>query len=219
MSAFSKILGLGDKALQDQADMLLLRLAKTMQVASARLFDCVTGWTERDMDRARTIEGEIVQLERQGDAIVDEIVESIFAKNAYPPQQTQERYELVKRIDDVIDAAERAAKLIGAIRSRSPPDGLKAIAEKCWNCTDLLQDAIKHILTDFKAAWDLSRRIEVIREETRDMHYSLLERLMNSSVDLSEALLAHRLGEQIIAVAIAAEEVSDFIRTLVVKYM
>ena len=50
MGTFSKILGLGDKELQKEADNLLLKLGKVLQSASAKLHVCADEWLDGKTD-------------------------------------------------------------------------------------------------------------------------------------------------------------------------
>ncbi|MHA1960357.1 MAG: DUF47 family protein [Candidatus Thorarchaeota archaeon] len=217
--AFSRIFGTGDKKLQKKADELLLKLSKAFQSASAKLHAAAKAWSKGDIETLEEIVKEIIEIERESDDLKDELVDNIFSKHAYLPQQTQERHELVMHMDTVIDAAEEAIRLMAIGKKRKPPKLLVEIAEKCWYCTDMLQDAIKFIFTDFDAAVELSHKIEKVREKARSLKFKLHDRLFNdpecSAIDSN---YFHNLSRRIIDVAIRAEVTSDFIRALAVKY-
>ncbi|MFW9800879.1 MAG: DUF47 domain-containing protein [Candidatus Thorarchaeota archaeon] len=219
MGTFSRIFGLGDKDLQKQADELLLKLSKALQSASAKLNVCADDWDEGKTKNLDDLESEIITLEREADVIKDELFEKIFSKRAYLPQQTQERHELVIHMDSVIDAAEDAVRMMVIGRKYKPPKEIHKIAEKGWICTDLLQDAIKYLFTDFKKSVEFTLKVDKVREEARDIQFALLEKLFNED-DFSpkEVSLFRAISERIVRVAIRAEETGDFIRTLAVKY-
>jgi predicted phosphate transport protein (TIGR00153 family) len=219
MGTFSKIFGLGDKKLQKQADELLLRLGKALQSASAKLHVCADDWDEGKMKNLDDLQKEIITLEREADKVKEELFEKIFSKRAYLPQQTQERHELVVHMDSVIDAAETAVRMMLVGRKYKPPEEIRKIAKKCWICTDHLQDSIKYLFTDFEKAVDHTHKIDKVREEARDLSFSLLEKLFNNDkFTPKEVSLFRAISERILLVAIRAEETGDFIRTLAVKY-
>ena len=220
MNAFSKILGLGDKDLQEKANEYILQLASCLRLASAKLYESVVNWSSGTTDRIPELTREIVRLEREADTVMDEIIKRIFTQHAFLPQQTDERYELVKRMDRVIDAVEQAARIMEVVLREEPPKELVALAEKCRICTDLLEEAVKSVLTDFITAANLSVRIEVVREEARDIEFDLLRRLYNSKEIPVQTILAYRdLSEGVLEVAITSEETADFIRALSVRYL
>jgi predicted phosphate transport protein (TIGR00153 family) len=219
MGTFSKILGLGDKELQKQSDQLLLKLSKVLQSASAKLHVCADDWLEGRMEHLDELEAEIIALERQADTIKDELFEKIFSKKVYLPQQTQDRHQLVVRMDTVIDAAEDAVRMMLIGRRFKPPDKIHQIATKGWICTDHLQDAIKYLFIDFEKSVDYTRKVEEVREEARDLQFELLKELFNEEkYDAKEVILFRAISERILKVAITAEETGDFIRALAVKH-
>ncbi len=219
MGTFSKIFGLGDKELQKEADKLLLKLSKAIQSASAKLNVCADDWRDGKKKHLEDLEAEIISLEREADEVKDEFFKKIFSKRAYLPQQTQDRHQLVIHMDSVIDAAEEAVRMMLIGRKYKPPKEIHKIAEKGWICTDLLQDAIKYLFTDFEKSVVYTLKIDKIREEARDLQFDLLERLFNDD-DFSskEVTLFRAISERILRVAITAEETGDFIRTIAVRH-
>jgi len=219
MGTFSRIFGLGDKELQKHADELLLKLSKALQSASAKLHVCADDWLEGKMDNLDELRSEIISLERKADEIKDELFEKIFSKRAYLPQQTQDRHQLVSHMDSVIDAAEEAVRLILIGRKYKPPEEIHQIAEKGWICTDLLQDAIKYLFTDFEKSVEYTLKIDKVREEARDIQFNLLERLFNKGeYSPLEVTLFRTISDRILQVSIRSEETGDFIRALSVKH-
>lgn len=219
MGSFSKIFGLGDKELQKQADELLQKLSKTLQSASAKLNVYADDWLDGKTKNLDDLESEIISLEREGDEVKDELFARIFSKRAYLPQQTQDRHQLVIHMDTVIDAAEEAVRMMLIGRKYKPPKEFHEIAKKGWICTDLLQDAIKYLFTDFEKAVEYTLKVDKVREEARDIQFDLLERLFNDK-DFSpiEVILFRAISERILRVAITAEETADFIRTVAVRH-
>ena len=220
MGTFSKIFGLGDKELQKQSDELLLKLGKKLQSASAKLHVSADDWGEGKTKNLKELQKEIISLEREADDIKDELFAKIFSKRAYLPQQTQDRHKLVIRMDSVIDAAEEAVRMMLVGRKYDdPPCEIHQIAEKGWICTDLLQDAIKYLFTDFEKSVEYTLKVDKVREEARDLQFDLLERLFNEDrFKPKEVSLFRAISERILRVALRAEETADFIRALAVRH-
>ncbi|MFW9965620.1 MAG: DUF47 domain-containing protein [Candidatus Thorarchaeota archaeon] len=219
MGTFSRIFGLGDKDLQKQADELLLKLSKALQSASAKLHVCADDWEDGKMKNLDDLKSEIIGLEREADTVKEELYEKIFSKRAYLPQQTQERYELVQHMDGVVDATEEAVRMMLVGRNYEPPEEITEIAKKSWICTDLLQDAVKYLFTDFQKSVEYTIKIDRVREEARDHHFELLEKLFNDKkYKAKEVSLFRAVSDRLILVAVRAEDTGDFIRTIAVKY-
>lgn len=219
MGTFSKIFGLGDKKLQEQSDELLLKLSKLLQSASAKLRVAIKDWAKGDDDNLKELSSEIIEIEREADKVKDELFEKIFSKKAYLPQQTQDRHQLVMRMDGIIDATEDAIRLIVIARKIQPPKKIVDLAKRIWICTDLLQDAIKYLFDNFERAVDISFKIDKVREEARDRQFELVEELLHTEeYNSEENHLLHYISRMILQVALRAEDTGDFIRTLAIKY-
>jgi uncharacterized protein Yka (UPF0111/DUF47 family) len=86
-------------------------------------------------------------------------------------------------------------------------------------CTDLLQDAIKYLFTDFEEALKYARKVSVIREDARDLKFQLHKKVFRGKeFDPAEGLFYHVISRRITEVAIQAELTADFIRTIVIRY-
>ncbi|TFG10676.1 DUF47 family protein [Candidatus Thorarchaeota archaeon] len=219
MGTFSRIFGLGDKELQEKAEKLLLSLSKSLQKACAKLHAQVECWAAGNEEKVKEIAEEIIEVEREADETKDALINSIFAKHAYLPQQTEERYDLITKMDHIIDAAEEAARIILAGFEREPPKEIVKISEKCWYCTDLLQDAIKYIFSDFEKSIKYSRKIEDVREEARNEKFELIEEICEGEYKPIDAMYYHLIATEILEVAIRAEVTADLIRAIAVRYI
>ena len=190
-----------------------------MQSASAKLRIAIKEWAKGNEDSLKELSDEIIEIERNADKVKDDLFERIFSKKAYLPQQTQDRHQLVIRMDGIIDATEDAVRLIVIARKIRPPEKMVDLAKRTWICTDLLQDAIKYLFDDFERAVDLSFKIDKVREEARDYQFDLVEELLyNKEYNAEENHLLHYISRMILQVALSAEDTGDFIRTLAIKY-
>ncbi len=219
MGTFSRIFGSGNKELQKRADEILLQLSKALQSASAKLCVSAKEWSKGDSEKLKELEAEIIEIEREADELKEEMVEKILIQHAYMPQISEERHTLVSLMDDIIDAAENAVRVINLGSGVRPPEEISEIARKCWECTDLLQDAVKYLFKDFKKSITMTRKLEMVREDARDLQFDLQNKLFSKSdYTANELLLFHVASEQILKVAINAERTGDFIRELAIKY-
>jgi len=219
MGTFSRIFGTGDKDLQKKADELLLNLSKGIQSASAKLCVASEAWDEGKIDVLRKLEKEIIELEREMDEVKEELIENVLTKSAFLPQASTERHSLVNLLDKVIDAAENAVRIMVLGSALKPPHEIRAIGKKVWGCTDLLQDAVKYLYNDFKNAIETTRKLDHLREDARDIHFNLLDKLFNDTdFRPNEIVLFQSIAERMVYVAQKAEDTGDYIRELAVKY-
>ncbi len=221
MGTFSKIFGSGDKKLQEQAAECLRVLSKSLQSASAKMKVTAKLWVEGEHEKLDELEEEVIELERKADRAKENLIENILAKHAFLPQQTQERHNLALHMDSVIDAAEDAVRMMVIGKGMKPPEEILEIAEKCWICTDLLQDSVKYLFKDFDKSSEITRKVDLVREEARDIQYKLLKKLFRDPDCDYKPIEVHfykSVSERVLEVAIKAESAADFIRELAIKY-
>ena len=221
MGTFSRIIGSGDKKLQEQAEECLRVLSKSMQSASAKMRVTAKLWVEGEHEKLDELEKEVIELERKADRAKENLVERILSKRAFLPQQTQERHSLALHMDAIIDVAENAVRMMVIGKGMKPPEEILDIAEKCWICTDLLQDSVKYLFEDFQKSVEITRKIDLVREEARDIQYKLLKKLFRDPDSVYEPVEVHfykSVSERVLDVAIKAESAADYIRELAMKY-
>ncbi len=218
MGTFTKFFGSGDKKLQERADELLLEISKGLQSASAKLCVGTKMWVEGNIEVLEEIKDEIIQLERETDARKEELIENVLAKHAYLPQHTQERHKLVRLMDSVVDTSEHAVRIMWLGRKMKPPEDFRKLGKLTWTCTDLLQDAVKYLYSDFEKCVEYTRKLDKVREEARDLQFKILEDLYTGSKrPVSEVHLFIEAVHWIVKVAVQAEDTGDFLRELAVK--
>ena len=219
MGIFSRIFGSGNKDLQKRADEILLKMSKALQSASAKLCVAAKVWVKGEYHKLKELEEEVIEIERETDLLKEEIVEEILTQHAFMPQVSEERHSLVNLLDSIIDATENAVRVIALGTDIEPPEELAELAKMCWRCTDLLQDAIKYLFKDFKKSIKMTRKLDLQREEARDIQFKLLGKLCSKSdYKPHEVMLFHIASEKILEVAVESEHAGDFIRELAVKY-
>ncbi len=219
MGTFSKIFGVGKRELQQRADEIILDLNKGLQSASAKLCVASRSWGYGDIETMLEIQDEIIEIERKCDEMRDRLVENIFSQRAYLPQQTQERYKLTNLMDNIVDAAEEAIRIMAMCKDIKPRSEIRDIAEKCWNSTDLLQDAIKYLFEDFDRSVKFSHKVSEVREEARNIQFQFLGCLLEETERNPAELQYLRLvARTVLEVAITAEKCADFLRALAIKY-
>ena len=219
MGTFSRFFGSGDKKLQERADGLLLEISKGLQSSSAKMCVGAKEWVDGNIKVLEEIKNEVIELERNMDMKKEELIENVLAKHAYLPQHTQERHKLIRLMDSVIDTTEHAVRVMWIGRKMKPPKDIEKLAKMCWKCTDLLQDAVKYLYSDFEKCVDYTRKVDKVREEARDLQFKIIEELYTESkYPAHEIHLFSEASYWIVKVAVQAEDTGDFLRELAVKY-
>jgi predicted phosphate transport protein (TIGR00153 family) len=214
-----------DKKLWKRGEELYEQLAKELQITSAKLANAIVIWANHDKDPdARSkilhLKDEIVKAERRCDDIKEELINSIFAKGAYLPQATEDRHRLVRYMDNIVNKTEVVIRRLCA-REDFPariPHEMPLLAEKVHQCTDYLQDALKYLDSDYEKARKYAVKVDNAREEARDLDFHIFGRINSPDYDAKDAYYCYKISVSLVVVAEAAEQTSDYIQTMTVKY-
>ncbi|MHA1214444.1 MAG: DUF47 domain-containing protein [Candidatus Hodarchaeales archaeon] len=214
-----------DKKLQKKGEELFTQLAKKLQISSARLAEGIKIWANyKDYPDARDkvlqVKNEIIEAERECDAIKEELVSNIFAKGAYLPQATEDRYRLVELMDNIVNRTEVVIRRLIAKKDfpKRIPHEMPILAEKVHQCTDYLQDALKFLDRDFEKAGEFARKVESVREEARDLDFHIFGRIHSPDYNAKDAAYLYTISVSLIKVAEASERTGEYIQTMTIKY-
>ncbi|MFW9914915.1 MAG: DUF47 domain-containing protein [Candidatus Thorarchaeota archaeon] len=210
-----------NKKLQQRGKEIFDTLVKQMQINSAMLKDLVAAWAKGNQSEVERLTQLIIEGERESDNFKDELVETVLSKGAFLPYTTEDRFNLILMIDDIVGATEDAARLImvQVVPAEEVPPILPAMAEKIWNCTDKLQDAVKYLYENFQKANQFGQEVEDTREEARDLYYQALEKILGKpGQNALIAIYLKDIADAILKVALRAEEAADLVQRLAVKH-
>lgn len=214
-----------DKKLWKRGEELFDQLAKELQIASAKLANAVIIWCNHENDlEARSkiihLKDEIINAERRCDDIKEELIDSIFSKGAYLPQATEDRYQLVRYMDNIVNKAEVVIRRLVAKEDfpERIPHEMPILAEKVHQCTDYIQDALKYLDRDFDKSRKYAGKVETAREEARDLDFHIFGRINSPDYDAKDAAYLYKISVSLIVVAEASEQTADYIRAMTVKY-
>ncbi len=214
-----------DKKLMKRGEELFDQLAKELQVASAKLAAAIKMWSDHEntpdaRNKVCQLEDEIIEAERRCDEIKEELINSIFSKGAYLPQATEDRHRLVRYMDTIVNRTEVVIRRLVSKQDFPGriPHEMPILAEKVHRCTDYLQDALKYIDKDYDKAQNYASKVDIMREEARDLDFHIFGRLHSPDYTPKDAAYLYTISVSMIKVAEAAEITADYISTMAVKY-
>ena len=98
------------------------------------------------------------------------------------------------------------------------PREMPLLADKLCQCTDYLQDALKYLDQDYSMALENAGKVEIAREEARDLDFHIFGRIHSPDYTAKDAAYLYTISVSMVKVAEAAEETSNYIQTMSVKY-
>ena len=78
---------------------------------------------------------------------------------------------------------------------------------------------MKYLFKDFKTSVERTRKLDLVREEARDLQFDLLKKLFRTSeFKAPDVVFFESVSERVLDVAIKTELAGDYIRELAIKY-
>jgi uncharacterized protein Yka (UPF0111/DUF47 family) len=155
----------------------------------------------------------VIQGEKKCDRIKEKYVQVLFRDKRALPFLVEDRYNILMMLDETNDKIEFFARFFAVF----PFDLYDLIGftvetvEELLNCATLIE-------TDFKDAYDKTFEIEAVRRKARKAKFDLLDVVFKKTDNPTKIYLTSKLVTYIYEIAAWAEEVSDYLRGLIIKY-
>jgi len=165
---------------------------------------------------------EVVQSEHNADIAKENYINILYSDKRALPFLIEDRYRLIKYIDIISDNSEELARGLKVYPFNLYDDikkDLKLLNDICEETIKNLIEMIKLMETDFKTAYQMSFDIETLKRRARESKFNILEVIYQKSEEKSlQVYLTSKICIKIFDIIVRAEEISDFLRSLIVKY-
>ncbi len=163
----------------------------------------------------------VIQSEKRCDRIKERYVQVLFKDKRALPFLVEDRYKILMMVDQVNDKGEFFARFLQVYPFKLYDDikeSYKALCDSCYNTVKELINCVTLIETDFDGAYKVTFDIESIRRDARKAKFELLDILFKKKDDPTKIYLTSKLVTYIYEIASWAEETSDYLRGLIIKY-
>ena len=165
---------------------------------------------------------EVIQCEHDADRAKEKYINLLYKDKRALPFLVEDRYRLIKYIDIVSDNSEELAMGLKVY----PFEIFDDIKEDMKKLNDLYKEAIENLVemvnlmeTDFKTAYKKSFHIETLKRSAREAKFQILDLVYQKPQEKSlRVYLTSKICIKIFDMVVRAEEISDFLRSLIVKY-
>ncbi len=187
---------------------------------SLLLHDCINDLVNEKLDKKRL--DEVIQCEHNADRAKENYINLLYKNRRALPFLVEDRYRLIKYLDIISDNSEDLAmrlkvypfELFDEIK-----EDIKIINDLYQETIDILIDMVNLMETDFKTAYNKSFHIETLKRNAREMKFRVLEVIYKKPKEKSLRIyLTSKICIKIFDMILRAEEISDFLRSLIVKY-
>jgi len=163
----------------------------------------------------------VIQGEKKCDRIKERYVQVLFRDKRALPFLVEDRYNILMMLDETNDKIEFFARFFAVF----PFDLYEDVKKEFGDLNDFTVETVEELLncatlieTDFKAAYNKTFKIEEVRRKARKAKFDLLEVVFKKTDNPTKVYLTSKLVTYIYEIAQHAEEVSDYLRGLIIKY-
>ena len=184
------------------------------------LHESINDLIKGKLDKAKL--DEVVESEHLADGEKEAYISILYQDRRALPFLVEDRYRLIKYIDLVSDDSEELARGLKVFPFplykdiKSDMQELNDIYDKT---VEVLVEMISLMETDFKTAYEKSFEIEKLKRNARAVKYKILDVIYQKSEAKSlRVYLTSKICIKLFDMIKRAEEISDFLRSLIVKY-
>jgi predicted phosphate transport protein (TIGR00153 family) len=165
---------------------------------------------------------EVIKCEHKADLAKENYINVLYRDKRALPFLIEDRYRIIKYLDIVSDNSEELARGLKVYPFKLLDDikeNMKIINDLYQETIDTLVDMVNLMETDFKSAYEKSFHIETLKRDAREAKYNILGTLYKKTEEKSlRVYLTSKICIKIFDMIVRAEEISDFLRSLIVKY-
>jgi len=184
------------------------------------LNSCITDLINNKMDKNKL--DEVIKCEHNADRAKEMYINLLYKDQRALPFLIEDRYRLIKYLDIVSDKSEDLARELKIYPFELFDDikgDIKKLSDLCNETIKILLEMVNLMETDFKTAYQKSFDIETLKRNARKIKYIILDLIYQKSKERSLRIyLTSKIGIKIFDIILRAEEISDFLRSLIVKY-
>ncbi len=188
---------------------------KGVQLLNECIRDCIAN--KCDIEKIKSV----ILSEHIGDRLKDKYIEILYKDKRALPFLVEDRYRIIKYLDVISDTTEDIAYIL-KIYSFDIYDDIEEDLAKLGNvmveCVKELVDMVGLMETDFKTSYEKSFIVEGHKRVARELKYKILEKLYQKDDKSLKVYLTSKLCIKTFDIITRAEEISDFLRSLIVKY-
>ena len=204
------------KKLQDAANKFHSEVLR----GSDLLHECINDLIKGKISQTKL--DEVIECEHIADGAKEDFINILYQDRRALPFLVEDRYRLIKYIDIVSDDSEELARGLKVY----PFDLYDDIKEDMQTLNDIYDKAIEILVemialmeTDFKTAYEKSFELEKLKRSAREAKYNILDVIYQKSEARSlQIYLTSKICIKLFDMIKRAEEISDFLRSLIVKY-
>jgi uncharacterized protein Yka (UPF0111/DUF47 family) len=187
---------------------------------SLLLHECINDLVNGKIDKKKL--DNVINCEHKADLAKENYINVLYKDKRALPFLIEDRYRIIKYLDVVSDNSEELARGLKVYPFKLLDDikeNMKILNDFYQETIDILVDMVNLMETDFKSAYQKSFQIETLKQNAREAKYNILGTLYKKPEEKSlRVYLTSKICIKMFDMIVRSEEISDFLRSLIVKY-
>ena len=210
-----KLLKEKDNPLNEINKKYLSKTLEATKILHQEISDLIEGDTKKE-----DLKG-VILCEQECDRLKEEYIKILFKDKKALPFLVEDRYKIITMVDHMTGKNELVARFIRAFPFKIYEDikeQMKGLNALYYSCIEDLIDCVSLMETNFDEAFKKTFEIESDRRNAKKVKYRILTKLYQKKDNVLQIYLTSKLVSYTYDVISAAEEISDFLRGLIIKY-
>jgi len=164
---------------------------------------------------------EVIACEHACDQLKERYIEILYKQKRALPFLIEDRYKIINNLDHIADKGEGLARHMKIY----PFEIYKDVKEEMAHLNNITLESTKNLVeivklmeTDFSTAFTKTFKSEEFKRDARRAKYKLLEIIYNKKDDALKSVITAGLVGKMFDLVAMAEEFSDYLRGLIIKY-
>ncbi|TFG23737.1 MAG: DUF47 family protein [Promethearchaeota archaeon] len=211
------------KKKKEDISQINIEFQEEIRKGAEKLFNYMSDFIENRLDKVDERFQEIIICEKRCDRIKEKYIEVLFKDKRALPFLIEDRYKIITSLDNIMDMSEVIARYIQIL-----PDDFEIyedIRDEMNQLNKLYLETVNQLLnctllmeTSFSGAYEITFEVEKWKRQAFDLKFKILDMVFQKKKEPLKVNLTWKIVALVFDVISWAEEISDFLRGLIIKY-
>ena len=186
-----------------------------------RFFFYLNDFIDDKLDAAKQKFEEMIVCEEKCDNLKDKYIQLLFKEKRALPFLVEDRHNIITSLDKILNKYEYLSRYLQIFPFKIYPDIREDLKEynklnfetinQLLNCTLLME-------SNFSGAYEITFEIEKLRKEAHNLKFKILGTIFKKNDEPLRVNLTWKIISLIYDIIAWAEQISDYLRGLIIKY-
>ncbi len=209
------------KAKKSNLEQINEQFQEEIRNGAERFFFYLNDFIDDKLDAAKQKFEEMIVCEEKCDSLKDKYIQILFKEKRALPFLVEDRHNLITSLDKIVNKYEYLSRYLQIFPFKIYPEIREDLKEynklnfetinQLLNCTLLME-------SNFSGAYEITFEIERLRKEAHNLKFKILGSIFKKADEPLRVNLTWKIISLIYDIISWAEQISDYLRGLIIKY-